>query len=170
MRPSLTVCRSGLLVAAAAVLLTACGGSAEDEAAQSSAAQSSAAQSSAAQSSAAASESDFCTQAAGIEDRIDATLGGQTDPTALPQAMQEAAAEIRDIEPPDEIASDWNALADGVEQIAAAFGAIDFNDPGARVTLEREIGQLTSQLSGASTNVENYLRDECGIEPTAPTS
>ena len=170
MRRSLTVCRNGLSVAAALVLLTACGGS--DDSASSDSSESS---SSASESSAAAADSEFCAQAASIEERVTATLENSQDPTALPQALQEAAAQIRAIEPPEEIATDWNALADGVEQISQAFASIDFNDPDALAQFEQQVGQLESQLSTASTNVENYLRDECslepqGTEPAAPSS
>jgi hypothetical protein len=172
MRRSLTACRSGLSVAAAVVLLTACGGSGEEESASS---ESSGSSSSAAETSAGAADSEFCTEAAGIEERITSSLGGQTDPAGIPQALQQAATEIRAIEAPDEIASDWNALADGVDQIAGAFASIDFNDPQALATLQQEVEQLSAQLDTASTNVEAYLAEECGIEvdptqPAAPTS
>jgi hypothetical protein len=106
---------------------------------------------------------------------VGSTLNDQSDPTALPQALQEAAAEIREVEAPPEIADDWNALADGVEQIALAFGEIDFNDPNALTTFQSQVGELQAELSTASTNVENYLRDECGLdvesgESAAPSS
>jgi hypothetical protein len=171
MRRTLTACRTGLSVAAAVVLLSACGGSDED----SSASSTSEATSSASESSAEAAGSEFCTQAAVIQERVGATLTDQTDPTALPGVLQQAATEIRAVEPPEEIAADWNALADGVEQIAGAFGSIDFNDPNAVATFQQQIGQLQTELATASTNVETYLRDECGLEstgdePAAPSS
>jgi hypothetical protein len=161
MRRTLTACRSGLSVAAALVLLTACGGSDGGNAQSSGASKSSA---SASGTSAAAADSKFCTEAASIEERVGSTLNGQSDPSALPKALQEAAAEIRAIKPPDEIASDWNALADGFEQIATAFGSINPNDPNARATFQQQVGQLEAQLGNASTKVETYLRDQCGLE------
>jgi hypothetical protein len=101
-------------------------------------------------------------------------MANQSDPAAIPQALQEVATEIRAIQPPDEIASDWNALADGVEQIASAFGNVNFSDPNAVATFQAQVGQLESQLSSASTNVETYLSDKCGIgtstESASPTS
>ena len=154
----LTACRSGLSVAAAVVLLSACGGS-DDTASGSSETSASASE-----SSAGAADSQFCTEAAAIQERVGSTLNEQSDPAALPQALQEAATEIRAVEAPPEISADWNALADGVEQIATAFGSIDFNDPNALATFQAEVGQLQAELTTASTNVENYLRDECGLE------
>ena len=171
MRPTLTACRSGLSVAAAVVLLSACGGSDEGTSASGSGEPSS----SASESSAESAGSKFCTDAAAIQERLGSTLDDQSDPTALPQALQQAAAEIRAVEAPPEIAADWNTLADGVEQIAAAFGSIDFNDPNALAGFQAQLGELQTQLSTASTNVENYLRDDCGLEldpgePAAPSS
>lgn len=153
-------CRSGLSVAAAVVLLSACGGSDEGG----SAAGSSETSASASEGSAGSADSQFCTDAAAIQERVGATLTDQSDPGALPQALQEAAAEIRAAEPPPEIAADWNALADGVEQIATAFGSIDFDDPNALTAFQSQVGQLQAELSAASTNVENYLSEECGLE------
>jgi hypothetical protein len=167
MRRTFTACRTGIAVAAAVVLLSACGS--DDDPSSSQAGETSA---EATESSAPEEDSEFCTQASTIQDRVDATLNGQTDPTALPQALEAAAAEIRAIEPPDEIAADWEALAGGVEQIAAAFGDIDFNDPNALAQFQQQIGQLQTELGTASTNVQNYLSEECGleIEPEEPAS
>ena len=153
-------CRSGLSVVAAVVLLSACGGSDEGGSASGSGEPTS----SAAETSADAADSKFCTDAAAIQERVGSTLTDQSDPAALPQALQAAAAEIRAVEPPSEIAADWNALAEGVEQIAAAFSSIDFSDPNALTTFQTQVGQLQAGLTTASTNVENYLRDECGLE------
>jgi hypothetical protein len=169
MRRTLTAFRTGLSVAAAVVLLSACGGSDEGGSASSDTS------ASASESSADAAGSEFCTEAAAIQERIGSTLTEQSDPAALPQALQQAAAEIRAVEAPPEIADDWNALADGVEQIAAAFASVDFNDPNAVATFQQQVGELQTELASASTNVENYLREECGIdagnsESAAPTS
>jgi len=173
MRRALTGCRSGLSVAAAVVLLTACGGS--DEGTPAASSDTSEPSSSAAESSGNSADSQFCTDADAIQERVGATLDEQSDPAALQQALRQGAAEIRALEPPQEIATDWNALADGVEQIAVSFESIDINDPNALATFEQEVGQLQAQLATASTNVGNYLRDECGLDtgtedPAVPTS
>ena len=168
MRRTLSACRSGLSVAAAVVLLSACGGSDEG----SDAASPSETGSAAAESTADAANSQFCTDAAAMQERVSSAFNDQSNPAALPQALQQAATEIRDVEPPAEIASDWAVFADGVQQIATAFAEIDFNDPNALATLQQQVGQLQGQLSTASTNVQNYLREECGLEgeTAAPSS
>lgn len=171
MRPFLTSCRAALSLAAAVVLLTGCSGSDED----SSASSSSAAGSSAAQSSAAPSaDSEFCTRAGSIQQRVASTFT-ESDPADLGALLQEGAAEVRATEPPAEIAADWAALADGLGQVAASFAGVDLDDPAAKQELGRKIAELQGPLNTASTNVENYLRDECGLQlgssgPAAPTS
>ena len=172
MRRTLTVCRNGLAVTAAAVLLTACGGSGDDEASSSGSGETT---SSASESSADAADSEFCTEAAAIQERVGSTFNDQSDLASLPQALTQAAQEVREVDPPAEIASDWSALADGIDQIAAAIGSVDFNDPNAAATFEQQVAPLQQELAGASANVSSYLQDECGLEvdpsqTAAPTS
>src|SRR4051812_29831557 len=114
MRSSLTVWRTGLSAAAAFVLLTACGGG---DSKDSSASGQSTTPSSASQTTTAdAAGSDFCKQAAAVQERVGATFTGSSDPANLPAVLKEAASQIRAIDPPAEIASDWKSFADGIEQ------------------------------------------------------
>ena len=171
MRRIPTACRSALCVTAVAVVLSACGGSDEN----SSAAGSSTSSSSASRSSAAPSaDSEFCMRAGSIQQRVASTFT-ESDPADLGALLQQGAAEVRETEPPAEIAADWAALADGLEKVAAAFAGVDLNDPAAQQALGQKVAELQGPLNTASTNVENYLRDECGLqigssEPAAPTS
>ncbi len=174
MRRILPVCRTGIAVTAAAVLLAACGGSGDDEAASTSPS-SSGTSSSATESGGKAAGSEFCTEAAAIQERVSSTLGEQADLARLPQALEQAAAEIREVEPPEEIAADWSTFADGIEEIAAAIASVDADDPNASATFQREVAPLQQRLVPASTNVSTYLREECGLavgpsEPASPTS
>ncbi|UOY00848.1 hypothetical protein [Blastococcus sp. PRF04-17] len=172
MRRTLTACRDGLAVAAAAALLTACGGSGNDTASSETTSETT---SSAAETTAEAADSGFCADAASIQERVTSTFDAQSDPSTLPQALQQAAQAVRDVEPPAEIAEDWEALAGGIDQIATAISNVDFSDPNAATTFQQEIAPLQQELAGASANVAAYLRDECGIdvdsgESAAPTS
>jgi hypothetical protein len=168
MRRTLTVCRSGLSVAAAVLLLTACGGSDDDTSASSES-------SSSASASGSAAGSEFCTEAARALGELEPAFTGQGgDPAALAPALQDAADKVRAIDPPSQIASDWTALADGIEEFAQAFGKVDVNDPASASALQQRTSEIIGQLSMSATNVETYLAEECGLEtPTgssAPTS
>jgi hypothetical protein len=167
-RRTLSLSRAGVAGAAAVILLAACGGDG-GESATDSPATASPAESSAAETTAASGAEDFCTQAAGIDERVDSALsdlGG--DQPSVPEAFRRAAEEVRAIDAPGEIATDWEALAGGLDRIGDALSNIDITDPESLATLE----DVEGDLSTASTNVENYLRDECGIdtpESAAPT-
>jgi hypothetical protein len=169
MRRAVPAHRVGLSVAAAVVLLTACGGSGNDHSASSSSTTSSSAS-----TTAAAAGSEFCTQAAAIESSVGSAVTDSSDPASVKQALQTAVAKIRAIHPPSEIASDWSALADGVEQLATAFANVNVSDQAAVASFEQTASNLEKQLSGASANVEKYLSDKCGLtipsQSAAPTS
>ena len=145
---------------AAAVLLSGCGGSGDD-------------------GTPAVERSDatsgFCTEAASIQERVGSTVNDPSQQANLPEVLQETATEIRAIEAPAEISSDWNALADGAEQLGAVIGSVDPSRPDAFAGIEQQLDDVTTRLTGASTNVSDYLQGECGIEPAttgpaAPTS
>ncbi|WP_346620348.1 hypothetical protein [Blastococcus montanus] len=119
----------------------------------------------------AAADEEFCTAASTIQERIAGSASA--NPADLPQTFRDAAEEIRSIEAPPELAPDWTALADGVEQFAATLQDIDLTDPNALATLEQQLAPLEQELTQASANVETYLAEECGIgttEESTPTS
>jgi hypothetical protein len=167
-RRTLSLSRAGVAGAAAVILLAACGGDG-GESATDSPATASPAESSAAETTATSGAEDFCTQAAGIDERVDSALSDlEGDEPSVPEAFRRAAEEVRAIDAPGEIATDWEALAGGLDRIGDALSNIDITDPESLATLE----DVEGDLSTASTNVENYLRDECGIdtpESAAPT-
>jgi len=171
MRRTLPACRSAFPLAIAAVLLTACGGSDEPDPAASG---SSASSSSAAETSAPAADSEFCQEAAAVQQRVTTTFTGESDLSTLPAVLQQAVEDIRVIEPPAELESDWTAFADGIQEVAAA-AQIDFADPAAREGFQQEVGALQQQYGTSFANVQTYLGEECGltadaVEPAAPTS
>jgi hypothetical protein len=92
------------------------------------------------------------------------TGAGGNDPVALATALQEAAGDVRAIDPPAEIEQDWTALADRIDQ---AFAGVDLKDPAAAAEVQQRTGELIGSLSTSTTNVQNYLSQECGIGPTA---
>jgi hypothetical protein len=157
------------------VLLTACsGGDSSDSAASSSASDTTSSSASESSAGGDASSSEFCTQAQAFLDQVrNADLGSQ-DPAAIGGLLTQAAGQMRAIEPPAEIATDWGALADAIEQLGTAYATTDFNDPQQAATFQQTATKLEAQLSTSSMNVETYLADECGITDangsTAPSS
>jgi hypothetical protein len=169
MRRTLTVCRTGLTVAAAVLVLTGCGGSSDTSASASSAA-SSGPSSSSSGTSAEAADSPFCTQAADALTALQQALSAQGDAASQAPGLQQAADAVRAIQAPSEIAADWTAVADGIEQIAQAFGGADGNDPASKAALQQRATEIFGQLSGPATNVQNYLAEKCGLGTVATGS
>jgi hypothetical protein len=67
---------------------------------------------------------------------------------------------LRGIDAPDAIRSDWEAMAAGLDRMADAFADIDdITDLDSIESLDRAEGDLST----ASTNVDTYLSDECGL-------
>jgi hypothetical protein len=158
-RRTVIACRASLAGAAAVVLLAACGG--VDSGADSSAT-GSAAEPDAAETTAGSGEADFCTQAAGIDERVDDALADlEGNDPSVAEAFRQIADELRAIKAPDEIATDWNAMTSGLDRLSESFADFDVTDPESLAAME----QAEGDLSEASANVETYLRDECGIEP-----
>jgi hypothetical protein len=154
-RRTLSACPAVVAGIAAAVLLTACGG--DDPPADSAAT----AGADAEETTGASGEGDFCSQAAGIDERVDAALEGSEDDPSVPDAFRRLAEEFRAMDAPDAISADWEAMAGGLDRMADAFADVDITDPESLTALEEAEGELTS----AAANVEDHLRDECGIDP-----
>jgi hypothetical protein len=158
-RPSPIPYRAGVAGASVVLLLTACGGnggrSATDppDRTDSVAAEASA-------PTAASGAPAFCSQAAGIDQRVDAALADRDgDVPSLPEVFRQIAGELRDIAAPAQIASDWEELAGGLDRMADAFADVDITDLDSLDALDH----AEADLAEASTGVERYLDDECGI-------
>jgi|SRR3954471_22893616 hypothetical protein len=150
---------SAAVVGGAVVLLPGCGGG--DPTADS-AATAPAAQPATTGAPGPSGAADFCTRAAGIDDRVDAALAdADHDVPSVPDAFAQIAAELRGIQAPAEISTDWAALAGGVDRMGQAFADLDLTDPSSLGALDAAEGELSS----ASHRVEDYLRDVCGITP-----
>jgi hypothetical protein len=149
--------RAALAGAAAVLLLAACdgggGSTAADPPASPGAGDSSGA-------TVAAGASEFCSRAAGIDQRVDAALSDLDDDIpSLPEVFRQIADELRDITAPAEITAEWQGMATGLDGMADAFADFDITDLDSLDALDRAEGALTE----ASTDVERYLSDECGL-------
>jgi hypothetical protein len=153
-RPILSRCSVGVAGAAAVIVLAACGGSATP------AAKTTDVEGTDAATSAAPSAADFCTQAAGIDHRVDAALSDlEAGDPSLADAFRQVAVELRQIDAPEPITAEWAAMAAGLDRMAEAVADLDITDLDSLESLDRaEVG-----LNAASAEVESYLSDECGL-------
>ena len=175
MRRTLSLCRSGLAAAAAVVLLTACGGSDEDSnAAESTSSSSSSSASETTENTAPQADSEFCTEAAAIQERVTASLTG-SDQSNLGEIFQQASEDIASIEAPPDIATDWASFAEGIAQFAE-ISQIDFTDQAAYQQWQQQATQIQTEYGAAFASVQTYLATQCGLtddeatESASPTS
>ena len=108
-----------------------------------------------------ASDTAFCDQASGIDDRVDAAVADLDGAGSMPEAFRRLAEELRAIEAPASLAADWATMAGGLDGMADALADVDLTDLSTLEALDAAEGDL----SDASTHVETYLHDECGIDP-----
>src|SRR3712207_4714989 len=116
-----TVLRSATAVsgALAVMLLVACSGDAD------SSADSSPAQTQAAQPSGSGGD-DFCARAADLDERVETALSDvEGDDPSVADAFRRLADEMRDVDAPDAIASDWDSMAAGLDRMSEAFADLD---------------------------------------------
>ena len=175
MRRTLILCRSGLAAAAAVVLLTACGGSDEDtNASESTSSSSSSSASETTENTAPQADSEFCTEAAAIQERVTASLTS-SDQTNLGEIFQQASEDIASIEAPPDIADDWASFAEGIAQFAE-ISQIDFTDQAAYQQWQQQATQIQTEYGAAFASVQTYLATQCGLtddeatESASPTS
>jgi hypothetical protein len=93
--------------------------------------------------------SDFCDQAESLNE----TFEEVDDPTS--EQFTDALDRIRSMDPPEEIADDWNELVSALEGIEDID--LENPDPEALAALE------TEELEAAGQRVDEYLAEECDI-------
>jgi hypothetical protein len=164
MRRALVLSCTGPAVAAV-LLLAGCGGGSTPSASTTT----TAASSSAASSSAPLAQTPFCQQSTKtLTELAPAFSSGQSDPTKLGPILKKAATQVRAIQPPAEIATDWKTLADSLDQFAASYAGVDPQNPASASAFAQRNATLTGSLTTAAGHVEAYLSTNCGL--TAPTS
>jgi hypothetical protein len=67
---------------------------------------------------------------------------------------EEVIEAIRSLDPPEEIADDFDTLIAGLDRLQS----IDTNDPAAQEELQEEMSQYTE----ASTNIQTFVDENCG--------
>jgi hypothetical protein len=158
---------AGLAGVAAALLLTACGGDGGGSGADSTGAAgadpgetTASAGADPGETATSAGAGEFCTQAADIDERVDSALADmEDDDPSVSEAFHQIATELRGITPPEAITADWESMAAGLDRMADAFADLDITDLDSLDSLDEAEGDLTE----ASTNVDDYLSEECGI-------
>jgi hypothetical protein len=104
----------------------------------------------------AATSEQFCSSAKALYDQLQ--TAGATDPSS--PAVQSVFAEARDLNAPDEIASDWREVLDALEPLVD--GEVDLNDPAGVATLT----DRTAEAADSFQRTGQYFEQKCGFGST----
>ncbi|MEM9609283.1 MAG: hypothetical protein AAGA99_17800 [Actinomycetota bacterium] len=130
------------VLAAIALLLAACGGG-----------------------SSSGSAEEFCQQAEALENQ---TLTGDIDVSDDPEAFEEALGIFDDLADaaPSEISADMDLFQEVLSSFAAVAGA-DEDDPAAAFAVLGTLFERADEIEAASSRIETFLSEECGLESDA---
>jgi hypothetical protein len=108
---------------------------------------------------------DFCAEVEATRDQLNGVVDGEAllDPSAALDVVDDALETMRSIDPPAEIAADWEAVRSFSEEMITSLDEIDVTDPVALEELGRELEQNAEALEASADRVDRYLEDECGI-------
>lgn len=108
----------------------------------------------------------FCRQAVEARNAIIGLQGSETAPTDAPDLYAAAYDILAEVEPPETLVEDWAAVTALVQAAADALADIDVTDQDAvdEAFAGAELTELGADAAEASDRIDNYLRDECGVE------
>jgi hypothetical protein len=162
-------CGAGLAVAGALFTLSGCNGF-QDQSAGAATSRSTPASSSAlatvspGTAAASAASTPFCTGAARLVADTNASSGNTSDPVAAAKFFDDGARRFRSVTPPQDIATQWKAVADGLEQLSQAYAGTNLADVQQELQLEQTLTQVQNRIGPAQNQVNQYLHDTCGLD------
>ncbi|SDF97550.1 hypothetical protein [Klenkia brasiliensis] len=152
------------LTAAALLLLPGCGGSDDGGAAAPSS--SAAASPTGTAGGTAGADAAFCQQAqVALRANQQAVADAQADPAQLSSVLTQATDQLEAVTPPEAVAADWQTLVDAGRQLAQAVQGVDVTTPEGQQAVAGTLQQVGAAVGPASTRVQTYLADTCGIVP-----
>ena len=161
--------RAGVVLVLSVSLLAGCGGDDDSDASGSDASPGAVDESPESDSPGEPTADGFCEEIQAAEDKLtDATENlDVTDPAGAADALDEAVAAMREVDPPAEIAEDWEAIVSFTESMLAAVDELDLSDPESAAQqledLSTQLEQDAAEVEEAGDRVDEYLSEECGI-------
>ncbi|MGY1702940.1 hypothetical protein ACI79C_00045 [Geodermatophilus sp. SYSU D00697] len=168
MRPPAALFRSAVATAATLVLLTACGSSGDDEPAAPSSPAASGSTSAPAEPGPSGTATpdpaaaEFCDRVESVFAQVAAALQGVT-PDQVPGLLPDVVAGFDAVQPPAEIAGDWQAVADGLRSLQDTAASLDLSTPEGQQQFTAAEAQVAQQLAPAQASVAGYVEATCGL-------
>jgi hypothetical protein len=171
MRSPAPLLRTALAGAAAVALLTACGGSGDEEPAAAAGTSAPATSPSAPASGTASPDpaaEAFCGEITTAFTGLQGTLGAAS-PEEVAGRLPEVVTTLEQVTAPPEVAGDWNALLDGLRRLADTAGTLDLGTPEGQQAYADASARVGADLGEAQTGLTDYVVAHCGLTSASPT-
>ncbi len=104
----------------------------------------------------------FCEDVPALLQDISADLDTVgSDPEAAVEALNDAVSKIEDVEPPEDVADEWNRLETAWSDMRDLLERADLDDPAANADLAPEFERLQPELIDSGTAVDEWGQDNC---------
>ncbi|MGY1637018.1 hypothetical protein ACI78V_10230 [Geodermatophilus sp. SYSU D00742] len=129
----------GAPLAAVALVLAGCGGSAEEE-----------------------RRAAFCEEVPDLLSDVTAELEGVTaEPEQAPAIVGDAVERLEAVEPPEDVADEWQALVQAWTGMRDLLGEVDLTDPSANTEFVGEATRLQEDLVSTGAAVDDWGEENC---------
>lgn len=104
----------------------------------------------------------FCTDVPELLEDITADLEDvQTDPVSATAALDDAVSRMEEVQPPDDVADEWERLVAAWRDLRDLVAAVDPGDPSANQDLADDLMDLQPELVDAGTAIDEWGRANC---------
>jgi hypothetical protein len=148
---------AGVPAAAALLLLTACGGSSDTDAAPAS-------------STATADVDGFCADAQAVFSDANSAFDSISDPTDLPALLQQTTSELQSVDAPADIADSWAGFAAAIGQLSQTARTLDLSTPAGQGQFTQQYDAVLADTAAAQQDVDSYVTTHCPAAAGSPSS
>jgi hypothetical protein len=104
----------------------------------------------------------FCEDVPTLMQEVTADLNQvPSDPEAANQALDDAVAQLEEVQPPEDVADEWDRLRTAWSDMRDLVGRADLTDPSANAELAPELERLQPELVEAGTAIDDWGKENC---------
>ena len=85
----------------------------------------------------------------------------ETDPASASEALDDAVSRLEEVQPPGDVADEWNRLVDALRDLRDLVASVDPSDPGGGSERAEELLDIQSELVDAGTAVDEWGQANC---------
>ena len=85
----------------------------------------------------------------------------EADPASATEALDDAVSRLEEVEPPEDVADEWDRLLDALRDLRDLVASVDPSDPGGTSEQAEELIDIQSELLDAGTAIDDWGRANC---------